>query len=191
MSVLAEIELARTGRLGDEQVRGLLDLARRMRDPQVLVPVLGTTARHGRRLGWPAHEVESLVDEFLEVLRGTATLIGVDPYRCIVGAEGYRSTEILAELAERPRTAWTPAVEAEAAGDPAAAAEVLAAIGDRPDEADARLRAASLLAAAGRTSDAARQAEQAAGFYRSVQATARLVDAERLLGVLGERGAAS
>ncbi len=191
MSVLAEIELARTGRLGDEQVRGLLDLARRMRDPQVLVPVLATTARHGRRLGWPAQEVESLVDEFLEVLRGTPTLIGVDPYQCIVGAEGYRSTEILAELAERPRTAWTPAVEAEAAGDPAAAAEVLAAIGDRPDEADARLRAASRLAAEGRTSDAARQAELAAGFYRSVGATARLMEAERLLAGLGERGVAS
>ncbi len=189
--VLAEIELARTGKLREEEIRGILDVARRIRDPQALLPILAATARNRRLLGWPAHEVESLVDEFLEAMRGTQTLIGFDPYACVVAAEGYRSAEIVGELAGRPRTAWTPAIEAEAAGDPFAAAEALAEIGDRPEEAHARLRAASLLAAAGRTSDAARQAEQAAGFYRSVGATARLVEAERLLDGLGERGAAS
>ena len=188
---LLEIELARTGTLRDEDVRGLLDVARRVRDPQALLPVLGATARNGRLLGWSATEVESLVDEFIEAISGAQTLIGFDPYACVVAAEGYRSAEIVAELAGRPRTAWTPAIEAEAAGDPAAAAEALAIVRDRPDEADARLRAATLLAAAGRTSDAARQAEQAAGFYRSVQAIARLVEAERLLAALGERGAVS
>ncbi len=190
-SVLAEIEVARTGTLRGEELRGMLDAVRRIRDPQALLPVLGATARNGRLLGWSATEVESLVDEFLEVMRSNQTLIGFDPYACVVGAEGYRSDEIVAELAARPTTGWTPAIAAEAAGDPAAAADALAAIGDRSDEAGARLRAATLLAAAGRTSEAAQQAALAIEFYRSVEATARVVDAERLLGRLGERGAAS
>jgi hypothetical protein len=118
-------------------------------------------------------------------------LLGVEPYACVVAAEGYRSDEIVAVLAARPPTGWTPAILAEAAGDPEVAADALAAIGDRADEAGARLRAATRLAAAGRVSEAASQAEQAAGFYRSVQATARLVEAERLLGGLEERDAAS
>ena len=147
---LLEIELARTGTLRDEDVRGLLDDARRVRDPQALLPVLGATARNGRLLGWSATEVESLVDEFIEAISGVQTLLGFDPYACVVAAEGYRSDEIVAVLAARPPTGWTPAILAEAAGDPAAAADALAAVGDRADEAGARLRAATRLAAAGR-----------------------------------------
>ena len=189
--VLLEIELARTGKVREEELREQLDVARRIRDPQASLPILGATARTGRLLGWPATEIESLVDEFLEVWRGTHTLIGIDPYACVVAAQGYRSDEILAELEGLPTTGWTAAIVAEAAGDPAAAADVFAALGDRSDEADARLRAAAILAAGGRTAEAAAQAERAVAFYRSVEATARLVEAERLFAGLEERGAAS
>jgi hypothetical protein len=142
-------------------------------------------------LGWPASEVNALVDEFVTIIRDAQTLIGFDPYSCAVGADGYRSEELLDELAGRPATLWTPAIVAELHGDPATAATTLAAIGDRADEADARLRAAALLLSAGQVTDASEHAEQALAFYRSVEATARVVDAERLLTRLGERDAAS
>ena len=63
----------------------------------------------------------------------------------------------------------------------ARAAELYAQIGSQLDEADARLRAAERLAAAGRRGEADAQLEQALAFYRSVGATRYVGEGEALL----------
>jgi len=63
-----------------------------------------------------------------------------------------------------PPTPWLAAARALAAGDPLAAAERYAAIGSRPDEADARLAAARLLSRQGRQADAEAQLAAARAF---------------------------
>jgi hypothetical protein len=67
---------------------------------------------------------------------------------------------IPAEALDRPGippTPWLEAARALAAGDPLAAAEGYAAIGSRPDEADARLAAARLLSRQGHQAESEAQ----------------------------------
>jgi hypothetical protein len=78
---------------------------------------------------------------------------------------------------------WARAVDLLRRGDPAAAADVLAGIGARATEAPVRHHAAQALAEVD-PAEAERQLELACAFWRSVGATARLADAERLRGQL-------
>jgi class 3 adenylate cyclase len=66
-----------------------------------------------------------------------------------------------------PPSPWLNAARALAAGDPLAAADRYAAIGSRPDEADARLAAARLLAGQGRLAEAEAQEAAAKAFLAS------------------------
>ncbi|HEY4727484.1 MAG TPA: hypothetical protein VIJ32_04680, partial [Actinomycetes bacterium] len=63
-----------------------------------------------------------------------------------------------------PASPWLDAARALAAGDPLAAADRYAAIGSRPDEADARLAAARRLARQGRPAEARAQEATARAF---------------------------
>jgi tetratricopeptide (TPR) repeat protein len=151
----------------EDAERGLA-LARETGDPQNLDPALAFAARVlpavGRR-----EEAGMLLDELLAGLDGALIKpnLGVDLGVDLV--ELGRPAEALdAALPSR----WLEAAKAFAAGDPRRAAEVYAQIGSRPDEAHARLEAARLLSADGRTGDAQVQAEAALGFYREVGATA-------------------
>ena len=65
--------------------------------------------------------------------------------------------------------------------DFAAAAEILERTGSKPAEAEARLRAAKQLVAAGRPAEADEQLQQALAFYRSVDATRFVRECEALL----------
>ena len=89
--------------------------------------------------------------------------------------------ELSEALGRQPGSRWTRAVEAYLAGNFAAAAAMLAAIGSKPDEAEARLRAAEQLTAEGRFDDAGEQLQGALGFYRAVGATRYLREGEALL----------
>jgi thioredoxin-like negative regulator of GroEL len=60
------------------------------------------------------------------------------------------------------------------------AAELLHEIGSLPDEAEARVRAAEVLAAAGRRSEADAQLERALAFYSRLGAEALMAEAERV-----------
>jgi thioredoxin-like negative regulator of GroEL len=62
-------------------------------------------------------------------------------------------------------------VRAYARGDFVAAAEILHRTGAKPEEAEARLRAAEQLVAKGSAAEADEQLQQALKFYRSVGAT--------------------
>jgi hypothetical protein len=63
-----------------------------------------------------------------------------------------------------PPSPWLDAARALAGGDPLTAADRYAAIGSRPDEADARLAAARLLARQGRPNEAGAQLAAARAF---------------------------
>jgi hypothetical protein len=93
---------------------------------------------------------------------------------------GY-GTEFKGVLERLPRDPWRETALLIVEGELDAAAERLAEIGDRPDEAYARLRAAGKLATEGRTDDAQPQLDRALAFYRSVSAARYIADAEALL----------
>ena len=65
-------------------------------------------------------------------------------------------------------------------GDLVGAADVLGEIGARPEEAFTRLRAAEALDEAGKRAEADAQMQNALAFYRSVDATAYIEEAEQL-----------
>jgi Tetratricopeptide repeat len=85
-------------------------------------------------------------------------------------------------LSERSRGfPWRETVLLIVEGELEAAAERLAEIGDRPDEAYARLRIAKKLVGQGRGDEAQAQLDRALAFYRSVGAGSYVADAEALL----------
>jgi tetratricopeptide (TPR) repeat protein len=151
-----------------------LALARESGDPQTLDPALAFAARMlpvvGRR-----DEATALLDELLAGLNGALIKpnVGVDLGVDLV--ELGRPAEALDAALPSP---WLDAAKAFATGDPGRAAHVYAEIGSRPDEAQARLEAARLLSADGRTAEAKVQADAALDFYREVEATA---DASQVL----------
>jgi class 3 adenylate cyclase/tetratricopeptide (TPR) repeat protein len=80
----------------------------------------------------------------------------------------------LLEAASRARThtRWLEAALCAGRGDWQGAARVYARIGSLPDEAQARLRAATALAAADRAAEAEQELHSASAFYRGVEAAA-------------------
>jgi thioredoxin-like negative regulator of GroEL len=84
-------------------------------------------------------------------------------------------------LGRRTRVSWTDATRAYARGEFVIAADVLAEIGTKPDEAEARLRAAERLVAEGRRAEADEQLHAALAFYRSVSALHYVRECEALL----------
>jgi hypothetical protein len=150
--------------LQDAEVAHALGLE--ARDPQVLHPTRAFLARvllaAGRR-----QTAAGVLDELLAGLGGG--VLGPD-----LGAD---LGAVLAELGEPlgrldrlgiPPSPWLEAARALAGGDPLRAAATYAAIGSRPDEADARLAAARLLAASGRTGQAEAELVAVRAFYASV-----------------------
>jgi tetratricopeptide (TPR) repeat protein len=91
--------------------------------------------------------------------------------------------EELVEAAEhaRTRTPWLDAAVALARGSFQEAAGLYARIGSLPDEADARLRAAAALVAAGRRGEAEAELARALDFYRRVGAEPYARETEALL----------
>ena len=144
------------------------------RDPQIRLPALGVRARVLVELGRP-DEVPGLLDEAMDVRRDQG--IGA-PHVALAAADlGY---PLDGEWARRGH-AWPAAARAVLRGDFLRAAEISAAMGSRPDEADARLRAARAFVAEGRRAEADEQLSRALAFYRSVGATRYLRQGEALL----------
>jgi tetratricopeptide (TPR) repeat protein len=137
-------------------------LAERARDPQDLHPTRAFLARAllaaGRR-----EEAAEVAGRLLAGLGGgvLGPDLGAD-LGLVMGELGIPA-EALDGLGIRP-TPWLEAARALAAGDPMTAAERYAAIGSLPDEADARLAAARLLAGQGRRPEAEAQLAAARAF---------------------------
>ena len=160
-----------------------LQQARASNEPQRLCPALAVRA-------WALAEAEAVpeatqcVDELLTLWRSKLNVVAASSWvvdlACALEALG-RSDE-LQEVADgvRAKTAWLDAASALTSARYSGAADLFARIGSRPDEALAHLRTARALVEAGRDRKARSEVELALGFYRGVEAHARLSEAERM-----------
>jgi AAA ATPase domain len=152
-------------------------------EPQALYFVLPACAHvfsltSGRGRAFP------LAREYLEALsRGVGMQFAVINLPSFAAA-AFRlglAQELVDALVDHPQTPWTETARAYAQGGFAAAAEILHRIGSKPEETEARLRAAEQLVAEGRRAEADEQLQQALEFYRSVGATHYVRECEALL----------
>jgi class 3 adenylate cyclase/tetratricopeptide (TPR) repeat protein len=182
--VQGRIRLAR-GQLSAavEYATTVLESGRRIEDPQMLNPALAFAAAVAVRTG-ESKAAEALANELLARLAGhEGALLGADwplDLAIVLAALG-RGNE-LADLAAESRmsTPWLEAATALATGDPQRAADLYGEIGSLPDEAFARLRAARHLLNAGRQAEGRTQLHRALTFYRDVDASGYLREAEPL-----------
>lgn len=181
--IRALVRLARGDEAGaNEDSAAGLDLAHGSPDPQILFPALACRARVLTETG-STTDADPLVEELLDRWRAnpltfaSTWLAYAAPAIVALG-----HAEQLADVARRApmQTRWLEAALA-LADNPPEAARIYAQIGSLPDEAHARLSAARALAAAGRSAEAEEEAGHALDFYRAVEATRYVGDAEALL----------
>ena len=180
-----EIRLARGDTSGAlEDSAAYLELAEGIEDPQVLFPGHANAARMfvaaGRLPDARTHVDTLLADVAAEGIRDLAHEWVVDL------AVAMTALGRSAEFVERAHTLATPTKWLDAAvlvakGDDAAAAETLDEIGALPLAAEARLRAALALVEAGRRREAEELLGAALNFFRAVNATRYVREAETLL----------
>jgi tetratricopeptide (TPR) repeat protein len=150
-----------------------VELGREAKDPQALTPALGIQLRVAADLGRTA-EARLVAHELLS-LDGNAVGLALTADALEL------HDEVGALIASKPDTPWTRAAGSILAGELEQAADLLEEIGDRPGEAEVRLRAAAALVAAGRRAEADAQLAKALAFYRSVGATRFIREGEALL----------
>ena len=156
------------GRLEDalEDARAAHDLAREAGDPQDLHPTRAFLAR-ALLAGGRRDEAAAVAERLLAGLDGGGALVpdlGAD-LGMVLADLGIPAAAL--DRLDIPPSPWLTAARALAAGDPLAAAATYAAIGSRPDEADARLAAVRLLEQRGRPAEAGEQRAAARAFYAS------------------------
>jgi len=137
-------------------------LAVQARDPQDLHPTRAFLARALLAAGRRAEAAE-VAGRLLAGLGGGALGPDLGADLGLVLAELGIGAGALDRLGIPP-SPWLAAARALAAGDPLAAADRYAAIGSRPDEADARLAAARLFGQRGATAQAETQRQAASAF---------------------------
>jgi hypothetical protein len=156
--------------------------ARVSNEPQMLYPALAFCARALAAAG-DEKEASRQADELLAEWGSKQNQF---PASSWVVDLAY-ALELLGRQAELPDAAmdgtssWLVAASAFARGEFDVASECFAAIGSRPDEALARLRAAQMFAESGSDTDAFDQLEQAVVFFREVDGAAYLSSVENLL----------
>ena len=171
-----------------EDAARALELARVVKDPQVLWPSLAFGARAFSVTNAP--QADALAAELLADWRSRGrSKVGESDWPSdlafvlpLLGREG----EFLEGAAQTENhTPWFEAAVAAASGDAAGAAEVYARIGAVPEEAYARLRSADALVREGRRAEADAELKKALPFWRSVGATAYVREGEALLAAAG------
>jgi class 3 adenylate cyclase len=183
-AIRAELRLAKadfTGAVTD--VEQALAAGRAVGEIQSVNFVLACSA-HVLTLASRRDEAVAVAHEFLDSLRAGVNMQFADINLPMFAAAAVRlglGDELVSALAGHRRSRWTQAVRAYIDGDFVDAAEILGRAGARPDEAEARLRAAERLRAEGRRADADVQIAEALSFYRSVGATKYVRDAEELV----------
>jgi len=182
--IRALIRLARGDAAGAvRDAERALELGRAIGDPQAVYFVLPACAYVFARAGEEERAV-ALAREFVDALaRGVDLQFAVInlPLFAAVARDLGLLDEVVAALGAYAETPWTEVVRAYGAGDFVGVADKLRGAGARPDEAEARLRAAEQLSAEGRPAEADEQLEQALAFYRSVGATRFITECEALL----------
>ncbi|MDX6503266.1 MAG: hypothetical protein QOE29_391 [Gaiellaceae bacterium] len=164
----------------DDAEQGVV-LARRIVDPQALLPALARLAHVYCELG-EREAAAPLVDEYLALFvaggRFGHALSSVHLISWSMADLG-RGDELLA-LPDWQPSPWVDAGLAFAAGDPRRAAEICAQMGTVTDEAYARLAAAKSLLEQGRRAEGLEELDRAVAFYRSVGATRYVREGESL-----------
>jgi class 3 adenylate cyclase/tetratricopeptide (TPR) repeat protein len=163
-----------------EQALWSLDIGREAGDPQAVCIALSVLAWIETELGRTA-EARTRAIEYLG-----AAFAGFWPWLTTLGLEADRlrlEDELRASVEARVVSGnrWLPALRLSIERDYAGAADALAAIGVRPYEAFARLRAAEQLVVQGRRAEADEQLEQSLAFWRSVGASRYVRECESLL----------
>jgi class 3 adenylate cyclase/tetratricopeptide (TPR) repeat protein len=151
--------------------------------PQILFPALACRARVLMETN-SAAEADTLVTELLERWRSNPVTFASNWLSYVLPTIiALGRGEELSKIAKSAsvKTRWLEAAVALAEGDPREAAGIFAQIGSLPDEAQARLRAAEVLAAAGRPQEADGELARALDFYRAVGATSYIREGESLL----------
>jgi class 3 adenylate cyclase/tetratricopeptide (TPR) repeat protein len=158
-----------------DDVRAALPRARQAYDPQNLVPALAGSTRLLVEAG--------RLEEARTVARETLARepVGHAAELAWVADELDLMPESRSWLQRGRHTRWADAASAILGNDFLAAADIYQAIGDLPDEARARSRAAGQLALEGRRADADEQIRRALAFWRSVGATRYIRECEALL----------
>jgi len=173
---VADLEGARA------DARRAIEVARRGKDPQIVQPALALGARV-YSLTEPGR-ANDLVDELLAEGRSTESGVPAEwlPNLAAALVTLDRTDEGL-EAAARVsvRTPWLEAAIALGTGNFQHAAEIYAEIGDKPEEAYARVRLAKALVAEERRAEADAELKRALAFWRSVGATAYVREGEALL----------
>jgi hypothetical protein len=164
-------------------VAQMMDALKDSPEPQIVGTMLQVAAF--AQLAAGEHEAcDDLVDRLIEV--SVWDSLWTYPYTPLLGTvlHALGRGDELAQLTAgaKIRTPWLDGSLASAAGDFATAADVYRGMGDRPDEAYARLQAGEQLVAQGRLAEAKDQLDRALAFFRSVGATAYISKAEALLG---------
>jgi class 3 adenylate cyclase/tetratricopeptide (TPR) repeat protein len=161
-----------------------LAFARMAADPQLVHTALAFRARVALVTG-DSDQADASARELLAMLVGQAELHAVAEWSADLAAVlvGLGRENELGQLAAKKAasTPWLEAGAAFAGSDFEQAANRYAKIGSLPDEAYARLRAAEQLLATGRRAEGNTQLQRAVAFYRKVQASAHLREAEALL----------
>jgi class 3 adenylate cyclase len=162
-----------------------LELGRDAEDPQMLYFALAFAARAEAFAGSP-NSGAALAEELLALWSADVDAYPASAW-CVdlgVALDGLGQGSALVRVARTVKapTEWLDAVVALLSDDLPAAAERFDRIGSLPDQALARLRAAQALLAAGRAREGREQLSRAVAFYRRVDATAYLREAELLAG---------
>ena len=157
-----------------------LAAAREAGDPQIVAPVVAWNAR----LLGSGPEAEALFDEFMDLWLSAASVLGAAtgiPDGAVAAFALGRQQQFIDAAESIGGGPWLQAGIAYASGELSRAAEIFDEIGARPEEAHARLAAASQLVEAGQRSRAQSELQQALAFWRSVDATAYVREGEALL----------
>jgi class 3 adenylate cyclase/tetratricopeptide (TPR) repeat protein len=162
--------------------RSAVELARNVKDPQLLNPTLAVAAYVMLASGHRS-AANALADELLDAWR---TGFPRQPDECINGSWLFRGLSRAAEMEaalkrNRVQTAWHEVAAKVLADDLVGAADLTAEIGALPDEAYARLRAAEELVRAGRRAEADAQLRLALPVFAQLDASAWQAEAESLL----------
>ena len=174
--VRAKIRVARSESEDGDVDRGI-KLARRAKDPQILLEILGMASHALDAVG--EHErALALAEEVTDAFRtgegmGFAVIVAPEiAWTLTRAARGEDAAQVLEGITEIP---WARAALTFARGDARGAAEILCGMGAVTSEAYCRLEAA-------RAGDLT-QLEPALAFYRSVGATRYLQEGESLMAV--------
>ena len=166
-----------------EDAEKQLAFARMIKDPQALNPALAFRARVALMTG-DSDEADAYASELLAMLAKQGGMHGNSDWPADLAAvlvDPARGSDLRAITDRMVSTPWLEAAAAFADRDFEQAADHYAKIGSLPDEAFARLRAAEQLLTTGGQGKGNTQLNRALTFYREVQATAYLREAEALL----------